>query len=180
MAFWRPRLPFWTSSGLWAILWSVSNPLSLLRQLSLYARLFSESASSIHRFSHRASRSLRRSVSTVISYGFQRTGSELLLPSTSHEAPTGFGPVLTQRVRLRISVWCPRPPCTLLSPHRSVWPGLELSSTLLHLSEFAVASTCTAPCCRLWRHPRPGQFSRSWLTAPSGLARPHSSFVTVR
>ena len=32
------RLPFWTSSGLWAILWSDSNPLSLLRRLSSYVR----------------------------------------------------------------------------------------------------------------------------------------------
>jgi hypothetical protein len=30
------------------------------------------------------------------------------------------------------------------------------------------------------RHPRLGRFYRSRLTAPSGLAQPHSSFVTVR
>ena len=36
--FLRPRLPFWTSSGLWAILWSDSNPLSLLRRLSSHVR----------------------------------------------------------------------------------------------------------------------------------------------
>jgi hypothetical protein len=37
--FLRPRLPFWTSSGLWASLSSASNRLSFLRQLSLCARL---------------------------------------------------------------------------------------------------------------------------------------------
>jgi hypothetical protein len=35
----RPRLPFWTSSGLWASLSSVSNRLSFLRQLSPCVRL---------------------------------------------------------------------------------------------------------------------------------------------
>ena len=37
--FVRPRLPFWTSSGLWAVLSSGCNRLSFLRQFSLCARL---------------------------------------------------------------------------------------------------------------------------------------------
>ena len=35
----RPRFPFWTSSGLWAVLSFDSNRLSILRQFSLCARL---------------------------------------------------------------------------------------------------------------------------------------------
>jgi hypothetical protein len=41
-----PRLPFWTSSGLWAILSSDSNRLNLLRRLSSHARPSSDSAAS--------------------------------------------------------------------------------------------------------------------------------------
>jgi len=86
--FLRPRLPFWTSSGLWAVLSSDSNRLSFLRQLSLCVRLLF----------------LLRGVLKIRYPSYLRLSLLYLGCYHPHQAPLPASP-LSRSTRCRAGVW---------------------------------------------------------------------------